>query len=693
MFVSSSPIWIDGKEKEINHRVQFKTVLKAKFEKNYIINIATSWVYQLWVNGKFVSFGPARAGRNNFRLDEIDISGYLSGENNAIVIEVANYNVNSFVLVNQSPFIQAEIFEDNISVLWTGKHFTARINPFYIQKMQRYSFQRPMVEAYRIKLAYDDFFTSENVGFEKVAKTESKNIIDRNVGYPQYEKNNANALFSGNVSWCEPDELWRDRSLKNIGENLLGYDIHELEIIPTDECQKMICIPSTNISDTITTNQYTVYKLPYNMSGFLFFDIECSQKTQLYITFDEILCNNTVDFKRLECCNAIYLELCGGKHKFQLFEPYTMQYVQVTVIEGNAKIANLGMIEYKHPPVLLPNLRGYNENINLIAKAALESYRQNSVDIFTDCPSRERAGWLCDSFFMARTEYILTGESLVEKNFLENYLHEDFYTALPSGMIPMCYPSEQKNGIFIPNWAMWFILQLKDYYKRTNDDIFINRAKNKVYNILNYFKDFENEYGLLEKLEGWKFVEWSKANEFVDDVNYPTNMMYYASLNAVAELYGDTELTNKSEKLKDIIIEKSFNGEFFVDNAVYVDGVLTNTSNTTEVCQYYAFFTKVATPAAFKKLFDVLVWDFGPNRTDKWKNVYGAAPFIGNYLRLDILSENGYSDLVVSNIEDYFLNMAKTTGTLWEHADIRASCNHGFTSCILYWLIKIIKGV
>ena len=165
MFASSSPIWIDGKEKEINHRVQFKTVLKAKFEKNYIINIATSWVYQLWVNGKFVSFGPARAGRNNFRLDEIDISGYLSGENNAIVIEVANYNVNSFVLVNQSPFIQAEIFEDNISVLWTGKHFTARINPFYIQKMQRYSFQRPMVEAYRIKLAYDDFFTSENVGF------------------------------------------------------------------------------------------------------------------------------------------------------------------------------------------------------------------------------------------------------------------------------------------------------------------------------------------------------------------------------------------------------------------------------------------------------------------------------------------------------------------------------------------------
>ena len=26
-----------------------------------------------------------------------------------------------------------------------------------------------------------------------------------------------------------------------------------------------------------------------------------------------------------------------------------------------------------------------------------------------DCPSRERAGWLCDSYFTAKTEYVLTG--------------------------------------------------------------------------------------------------------------------------------------------------------------------------------------------------------------------------------------------------------------------------------------------
>ena len=29
-------------------------------------------------------------------------------------------------------------------------------------------------------------------------------------------------------------------------------------------------------------------------------------------------------------------------------------------------------------------------------------------------------------------------------------------------MLPMCYPSDHNDGVFIPNWAMWFVVQLKD---------------------------------------------------------------------------------------------------------------------------------------------------------------------------------------------------------------------------------------
>lgn len=108
------------------------------------------------------------------------------------------------------------------------------------------------------------------------------------------------------------------------------------------------------------------------------------------------------------------------------------------------------MIEYKHPSVdfSLPIVEKDPE-LKLIFEAALETYRQNAVDIFMDCPSRERAGWLCDSFFTARVEKLLTGKSLIEKSFLENFLHEDKYEHLPEGMLPMCYPADHYKVGFL----------------------------------------------------------------------------------------------------------------------------------------------------------------------------------------------------------------------------------------------------
>ena len=38
---------------------------------------------------------------------------------------------------------------------------------------------------------------------------------------------------------------------------------------------------------------------------------------------------------------------------------------------------------------------------------------------------------------------------------------------IPQGMLPMCYPSDHVNGNFIPNWAMWFVIELEGRVPRT----------------------------------------------------------------------------------------------------------------------------------------------------------------------------------------------------------------------------------
>ncbi len=74
----------------------------------------------------------------------------------------------------------------------------------------------------------------------------------------------------------------------------------------------------------------------------------------------------------------------------------------------------------------------------------------------------------------------------------------------------MCYPSDHNDRTFIPNWAMWYGVEMGEYLTRTGDRAFTDSARERLYALLAYFAPFENEYGLLEGLKSWVFVEWSK---------------------------------------------------------------------------------------------------------------------------------------------------------------------------------------
>jgi hypothetical protein len=294
------------------------------------------------------------------------------------------------------------------------------------------------------------------------------------------------------------------------------------------------------------------------------------------------------------------------------------------------------------------------------------------------------------------------GRSTVEKNFLENFFLPDSFRDLPAGMFPMCYPGDQYGGNYISNWAMWLVIELEEYLERTGDRKFVDAARPRIEALLSFLKKYENADGLLEKLERWVFVEWSKANELVQDISYPTNMLYARMLEAAAHLYGDTSLTEKAQNIKKAVNKQAIMPDgFYCDNAVYGDDGKAHLSGMrTEACQYYAFFCGVATPEANPVLWERLLNDFGPDRVEKgnwpnlsayakWKNVHPANAFIGNYLRLEILCRYGENEKLYENIRGYFLKMAELTGTLWENDGTTASCNHGFASHVVYWMDKL----
>ena len=695
MFEKAIPVWSKDREKEIHLRLRFKAIIDRPEAADCIVKLATSGIYNLYVNGKFVSYGPARAGRGHFRIDEYDISPCLNDGKNIVVIEVCGYNITSYYLQKQASFLTAEIVAGGDVLCYTGRDFTAQQNPNYIQKVQRYSSQRPTVETYRVK-ACDTYLTDDSVGNEELVTVPGGIYLPRTTGYSLFECTDAEPIKHGTVSYFEPETYWRPNTFSTAVPGLNNMDPAEYELIVTDENQKMQFVPAKGAcSAQFPADSYCIYKLPYNATGMIALDITCDEDLTFYVLFDEVLSDGKLNPYRGGCSNSIRYELCKGTHHLQFFEVYTMKYFQLVASKGSCTIENLRMVEFKHPPVAY-DTSILNPEMKKIADAAIETYRQNSVDLFTDCPSRERAGWLCDSYFLGRTEYFLTGDSVVEKAFLENFLHEECYEGLPEGMLPMCYPADHVvSGHFIPQWTLWLVLQLEEYLQRSGDRDLIDRFEPRIEKLLGWFSGFENSDGLLEKLPGWNFVEWSQANKLVQDVNYPTNMLYSGALAAAGRLYSKPELLEKAEAIKKVVRMQSLRNGFFVDRALrQEDGTLLIDNETTETCQYYAFYFGVATPETDPELWNTMLNDFGPQRDleKTYPAIYPSNAFIGNYLRLDFMMRIGEYEKAQENILGFFGYMAERTGTLWEHIGTTASCNHGFASYVITWLDKLHRN-
>ncbi|HEX3020918.1 MAG TPA: hypothetical protein VHP81_00805, partial [Lachnospiraceae bacterium] len=614
-------------------------------------------------------------------------------------IEVVGYNINSYYTLDQPSFLSCEVEQNgNVTAYTSGSIIKCYEFQERVQKVQRYSFQRPFIEVYRINQLSEDVKMHPDINLieQEIEIVENKNYIARDVRYPNYELLLPSELVEcGKADFTyQKENIFKDRSYVHIRDSLKGYQINELNEHLSTELQNISFIRSAKKEDVGTEYQledsgYITLSFPYNATGMIGMEVICENPVVLYYMFDEILTNGDIDTTRMSCCNGVKYYLEPGSYNLLTFEPYTFKYLKV-VTTGKCKIRNIHVREYKHPKIEreIKSLKS-NKKLEKIYNAAVESFLANAVDVLTDCPSRERAGWLCDSFFTGRVEFFLTGNNILEKSFLNNIIMAKEFPNLPEGMLPMCYPADHYDGTFIPNWAMWFVLELEEYYHRTKDRELIDEAKEKVYQLKNYFQKFENEYGLLEKLESWVFIEWSKASEFVQDINFPSNMIYAKMLETIGTLYDDSLMLDKSEKLKELIRERSFQGTFFTDNEIRTKDGLINPNNTTEVCQYYAFFTGVASKETYPNLWNTLVNDFGPDRkqTNKYPDVHFANAFIGNYLRLEILYNYGYRDKVLKEIEGYFYSMSELTGTLWEHDNTSASCNHGFASHVICWMI------
>ncbi len=635
-------VWGGDREQKYSLR-RFYLKLERSCEK---LTLCAVDFYRVFLDGRFVSYGPERTATGYSRKRSVCLDGAKE-----IIIEVAGYNHNAYCCDYQLPFFGAEIINGD-KVVYTSKDFSCYTSFSKKTDVSRYSGQRTGIEVYDLT---DDRVVKEKI-YEVKAPIILEEIGDRCKYFPAKFNKTSEGDFKG---FDKISPAFSETNPQNLASEE-GFLVQRDFIDKTKDGYREIN-----------------YCLNRERTGFIKLQILAKEQSEIFMVFEEYLEDGKWHFRRSGCNDLIALTVPKGERIFQSFEPYAFKHL---------KIIYKGEVEFS--PSLITQENDYTEFVSVEAEgklgevfnAARSTFSQNAVDIFTDCPGRERAGWLCDSFFTARAERLFTGKNDIERAFLENIIISQT-PELDYRMIPKSFPSESNPNHYIPNWAMWFVIELKDYLLRTGDRELVERAKKRVYNLINFFEKYFNEYSLLEDLESWVFIEWSVCNRqaYTQGVNFPSNILFSAMLDAVDFMYGDEALRKRAEKIRQSVIDLSFDGEFFAENAVRVNGELVRCNeHLSETCQYYALFFGMDMGEAFSKK---MIEKFGPLREESvFPEVGKSNMFIGNYLRFYYLVSVGERERVLTEMTEYFYSMAEKTGTLWEHDQSKASCNHGFAS-------------
>ena len=667
-------------------------VLDTEKTQKLYINITGSACYKVIIDGEPIGFGPNRTAHNYARVSEYTVTGRF------VVVEVHSSQVYNFCWIKRSPFFACSV-KTKDGVLYGSKDFSCYHLTDRVQKVQRYSFQRGFAEVYAVREDRSALYQNQSC-FPAVEteETELPKLLGSKTKNPIMKVHSFNRIIEeGEVSIDEKADCWRHRSLTMIGGVLEGYKLDELEIIVTDDASKFR-LKKRDAFD-ISKRHYQIVDFSRAITGFLECQITAQKPGKVYVVYDETLSENEygkwVKFHRNGTASVFCVQIKKpGKYFVSTFEPYTVRYACVVC---DAEItACMSVRDFENPEADRFIFSCNDERVQKIVEASRATFAQNAVDLLMDCPSRERAGWLSDSYFSSVAERVFTGENKVERAFLENYLYAD-KSDHPTGMLPRCYPADyyEKDG-FIPNWAMWYILEIHKYFRVYGNDEIVQNSKENVRGILEYFKNKENEVELLENLTGWIFVEWSSANDdsHTKGVNIPSNICYAMCLYATGEIYGIERYKEKAERIRRKIRELAYDGMFFVDNLVRnSEGALMRTANYTEVCQYYAFWFDCITMEEYPKLLEELLLRLGCKRKDGYLPQMGKPNMMyGIYMRMDLLMRLGRREVLMEECIKYFLPMAEKTGTLWEHNGELASCDHGFASYVIKWILYALTG-
>ena len=695
------PVWGDQFQNQYNQFAGFYT--EISYEGEAVFAIAARSYYRLYINGRMLASGPARCAQGYCRVDEIPVT--MHGMTH-IAIEVAAYAkpekyCNDCTM--EPGMLLVRIADPAGNVLsatgdgnWKWTELTMRR-----AEVETMSHSRPILEYYDLTPDSFAWRTGKAQWKVPVPVAETIRFLKRRAPYPTYR-----ALA------MDPVRKIADITASDTG----SAPGRILEIARAFNASWYASLPEKNVfvesllkeKEDIFTGSFkrlpsgALHVLPGQHPFALIYEREASEIGFIDLeitvgracTLDIINSDHRSFFGEMRANSYVtrYM-LAPGKYHLTTFEPKLTRFLKLICrTEGEIQVSLPVLLDDSYPDTGESGFTCSDGDLNRIYQAARRTLRLNTLDIFMDCPQRERGGWLCDSQFTAMAAWSLFSDLSVEKDFIENFMLTDPDVTF-RGFFPEVYPGVHKTPeeVGIPNWSFWLLTELADYYVRSGDQVFIEACRKRVERFVEGMLSLRGSSGLIENLDG-QFVDWSISNKDFNmtPISVPNNCLAVHALERMADLYHREDWLEAAASMRDILSRLPVsdimgNGGDAAQLTTMPFGpmagqeVLTRTGCETEAgaaLEIWSGFHR--DDDAYMRKFLYTQGPFPSYRSNP--NVGKANLFIGIMIRFDVLFQMGRIEQLVHEIKAVYLpELRDGSGTFFENYNAVSGC-HGFNS-------------
>ncbi|MGB9641881.1 MAG: alpha-L-rhamnosidase C-terminal domain-containing protein [Candidatus Ratteibacteria bacterium] len=513
MFESAKWIWLNEKPVDAFQICYFRKKFVSEKKANAFIYCFADSRYRLWVNGKYIGFGPARGRAANPYYDTHRIK--LEKGENVIAFSVQHYCQPTNIFESVEPGLICQIESGKNAILvsdnsWKGivaKSYSSIPGIFFPEcfdaRGEPENWQQP---------SFDDSEWENVIEKESSVLPQVEDFSPRSI--PLIKEKLVMPERILDIYGCATENIQDFLDKEKIAETL--WSAKKLEqAVPVEPEVKIPAPWQKHLSFTLDGKKAVCVLLDFGFETLAFVEICAEGPSGTIIDFahSECLWNNRVatlwQSPSLKQAQRIILgneKVCHRTNQQRGFRYMVVRIFNPADTKVKVILHSIVAFEAIYPVKMQGRFQCSDKLFEQIYNLSARTVNLCMEDAYTDCPWRERSQWVGDTQPEAIVNYYCFGAYELSKKAVIEFTSGN----TEEGWIPGVCPGKRASNL--PTWGMRIPVIVWEYYLFTGDFETLKKAYPGIKKQMEWLLNHTDREGFFDIKTGWNFVDWTSLD-------------------------------------------------------------------------------------------------------------------------------------------------------------------------------------